>query len=291
MIVFLYPIAYSASEIHLLIVFYFYKIAMITFCTNCTKSSGKAIALFLSFFLLLGIQKSYAGSFTASGSTLSLDLNVASQLVTVVSTGTTYTFTLSGGATNTWTGTTSASVTVSGAVLTVTATGLSTFSVFNITDSQAGTAMTFATSGANIYTDQINITLDNTPGAVTFNGNTSFTGSNGLSITTSMYIIFPNASKLTTVDGDITLDANTQATPSSFLFSGIKVDGAIVEITGTGILTMTARGGSGTAGSYNNKGIAVVNGGTIKGGTTGTMNLLGRGFTGETGSIQAQGVL
>lgn len=107
-----------------------------------------------------------AGSFTASGSTLTIDLDVASQLVTVVSTGTTYTFTLSGGATNSWTGTTSTSVSVSGAVLTVTATGLSTFETINITDSQTGTMVTFATSGANAYSDHFNITLDNTPGAV-----------------------------------------------------------------------------------------------------------------------------
>jgi len=115
------------------------------------------ITLMVMAMLFFG-NKTYAGSFTASGTTLTLDLNVANQFVTVVSTGTTYTFTLSNGATNTWTGTTSSSVSVSGNVLTVTATGLSTFGTINITDSQTGTGVTFNTSGANAYADNINVT-------------------------------------------------------------------------------------------------------------------------------------
>ena len=63
------------------------------FCRHLTW-----IALILTGFCSTRV---LAGSFTASGSNLSIDLNVAGQLVTVVSTGTTYTFTLSGGATNT----------------------------------------------------------------------------------------------------------------------------------------------------------------------------------------------
>jgi hypothetical protein len=110
------------------------------------KKSKLLCVLFL--FLLCGIHETRAGDFTASGSTLTLDLNVANQLVSVVSNGTSYTFTLSGGATNTWSGTTSSSVSVSGAVLTVTSTGLSTFNTINITDSQTGNGVTFNTSGS-----------------------------------------------------------------------------------------------------------------------------------------------
>jgi hypothetical protein len=251
----------------------------------------RKIAFLLSFLAFFVNHQSYAGSFTASGSTLTLNLNVASQLVTVVSTGSTYTFTLSGGATNTWSGTTSSSVTVSGAVLTVTATGLGTFSAISITDSQTGCRVVFATSGTNAYSDSFFITLDNTPGAVTFNGNSSFTGSNGISITTSMYISFASASNLTSVNGNIYLSANMQATPSSFLFSGISVDNAKIEVTGTGVLSMAARGGTGVANYYLNKGIAVINGGVVKGGTMGTITIEGRGYTGVAGNQYGQGVL
>jgi hypothetical protein len=256
------------------------------------KRSRLLYFLLCFIFLGSGIQQSRAGNFTASGTTLTLDLDVASQLVTVVSTGTTYTFTLSGGTTNTWTGTTSANITVSGAVLTVTATGLSTFSTIDITDSQTGNAVTFNTSGANTYSDNINVTLDNTPGAVTFNGASSFSGTNAINVTTSMYIKFEAASGLTTVDGNLTLDANTQTTPNNFAFSGIAVNAATVQVTGTGVLSMRARGGSTGAGnSYLNKGIVVYGGGQVKGGTTGTATIEGWGYTGLAGTIQAQGVV
>ena len=74
----------------------------------------KHISTFLVMFLLFISNATYAGSFTASGGTLTLDLDVAGQLVGVVSTGTNFNFTLSGGATNAWSGTTSFSVSVSG---------------------------------------------------------------------------------------------------------------------------------------------------------------------------------
>jgi hypothetical protein len=252
----------------------------------------KCINTFMVTAMLFFGSKTYAGSFTASGTTLTLDLDVASQLVTVVSTGTTYTFTLSGGATNTWTGTTSSSVSVSGVVLTVTATGLSTFGTINITDSQTGNAVTFNNSGANAYSDNINITLNNSPGAVTFNGASSFSGNNAINVTTSMYITFAVASGLSTVNGNLTLDANTQATPNNFAFSGIAVNAATVQVTGTGVMSMRARGGStGSSTLFLNKGIVVYAGGQVKGGTTGTATFEGWGYTGLSGTTGAQGVV
>ena len=90
-----------------------YKIIEFLRKSTC-RGLPKHISTFLVMFLLCFSNATYAGSFTASGSTLTLDLDVAGQLVTVASSGTTFTFTLSGGATNTWTGTTSYSVSVSG---------------------------------------------------------------------------------------------------------------------------------------------------------------------------------
>ena len=226
-----------------------------------------------------------AATRSKSGTTLNIDLNVANQVVTVVSTGTTYTFTLSGGATNTWTGSGTGTVV---ATTKLTVTPGTTYDSINITDSATGTAVTFATSGVKTYVDDFNVTLDNAPGAVTFNGASSFTGAFGLSITTARNITFASASSLSLVNGNLTLDANTQETPTAMLFSGIMVNNATVTTTGSGITTMRARGGTG--GTDQNKGIAVISGGRITGGTTGTMTLEGKGFTGVNGPKEGQGI-
>ncbi len=113
------------------------------------------------------------------------------------------------------------------------------------------------------------MTLDNASGAVTFNGASSFTGAFGLSITTARNIDFASASSLSLVNGNLTLDANTQETPTAMLFSGIMVDNATITTTGSGITTLRARGGTGPSVSFLNKGIAVTGGGSITGGTTG----------------------
>jgi len=185
----------------------------------------------------------FAGTFTAGEGTLTLDLDVANQLVSVVSNGTTYTFTLSGGATNTWTSSTSTNVSFTDSVLTVTPTKRNTFGNINFTDSQTGNAVTFNTSGTNVFANNFIITLDNTPGVVTFNGTTHFSDSNAIHVTTSTCIKFAVASSLSTVNGNLTLDVNTQSIPNDYAFSGIKVDGATVVVTGTGVLSMRARGG------------------------------------------------
>ncbi|NQX02077.1 cadherin-like domain-containing protein [bacterium] len=252
----------------------------------CLASPRAAFLSLVCCGALLG--SAQAATRSASGTTLNIDLNVANQVVTVVSTGTTYTFTLSGGATNTWAGSGTGTVV---ATTKLTVTPGTTYNAINLTDSATGTAVTFATSGVNAYVDDFNVTLDNTPGAVTFNGSSSFTGAFGLRITTARNIAFASASSLSLVNGNLTLDANTQVTPTAMLFSGILVDNATVTTTGSGITTLRARGGTGSNASYWNKGIAVIGGGSITGGTTGTMTLEGRGFAGVTGPVEGQGVL
>ena len=66
----------------------------------------KHMIALLVIAMLFFSKNTNAGAFTASGSTLTLDLNVASQLPGVVANGTTYSFTLGGGATNARPGTT-----------------------------------------------------------------------------------------------------------------------------------------------------------------------------------------
>src|SRR5262245_18709511 len=121
-------------------------------------------------------------TFGELGATLNLDLNVANEAISIVSGGTSYTLTLNTG--NPWRGTDSANVTGNGsATLTVTGAGLSAFTAINLTDSNTGTAVTFADSGANAYGDALTVTLDNSPGVVTFTGASRF-DANALTVTT-----------------------------------------------------------------------------------------------------------
>jgi hypothetical protein len=170
--------------------------------------------------------------------------------------------------------------------LTVNATGLATYDTFNITDSAAGTAVTFGDSGVSTYADNFNVTLDGAgglPGAVTFTGASSFTGANALAVITSAYITFSSGAVLSTVNGSLTLDANTQATPSSFNNHGVYVNNATVQATGTGVVTVRGRSGQGASTSYH--GVFVASGGKIVGGTTGSLTVQGWGAgTGSAGN-------
>jgi hypothetical protein len=228
-----------------------------------------------------------ASTFSASGTTLNIDLDVPSQTLTVVSTGSTYTFTLSNVANITWTGSGTGTA-VAGAVLTVTPG--TTYDTINLTDSATGVLINFNNSTANAYGDHFNVTLDNAPSALTFNGASSFTGAFGLSITTARRIDFASGSSLSLVNGNLTLDANTQVVPTAMTYSGIMVNNATINTTGSGITTLRARGGNGSALNFTNKGIAVIGGGSITGGTTGTMTIEGRSFAGVDGQVQGQGV-
>ena len=229
-----------------------------------------------------------AGTFSASGTTLNIDINAPNLTLTVVSTGSSYTFTLSNQAViQPWTGSGTGTA-VAGAVLTVTPG--TTYDTINLTDSAIGTRVFFNNSTANAYGDHFNVTLDNAPYGVTFNGASSFTGAFGLSITTARNIDFASGSSLSLVNGNLTLDANTQVVPTAMTSSGIMVNNATITTTGSGITTLRARGGNGAASGFFNKGIAVIGGGSITGGTTGTMTIEGRSFAGVDGQVQGQGV-
>ncbi|MDA1016747.1 MAG: hypothetical protein O3A00_20105, partial [Planctomycetota bacterium] len=179
--------------------------------------------------------RSLLSAFSASGATLDINLT-AGESLQIVSAGTSYTLTSSG----TWSGTTSSSVSTSGSTLTVTSAGLTAFSTINVTDSGSGAAVTFNNSGANAYGDSFNVTLDNaTPGAVTFNGTSQFTGSAGLSVVTAGNILL-NSSPITTSGGDVSLIAS----------NGVTLSGAAADVTtGGGMFTVDADSddnGSGT---------------------------------------------
>lgn len=183
----------------------------------------------------------FAPTFAESGATLTLTLSAVNESVSIVSNGTSYTFTSN----NLWSGTNSANVTGNGTTtLTVTTAGLAAFSQISITDAAvAGTRVTFNNSGANAYTDNFDIVLDD-PGAgqITFNGTTSFTGANTLSAFTSRNILVNSGARVTTADGDLTLLVNQQATPTAAPFIGVVVNGSLVGTTGAGNVTVKGKG-------------------------------------------------
>jgi len=150
-------------------------------------------------------------TFAEAGAILNLDLDTAGEVVSIVSNGTSYTLSLIGG---TWTGMNSVNVTGNGtATLNVTTAGLAAFNTMNLDDSAAGTAATFANSGANSYSDTFNVTLDDAAaGAINFNGATRFTGGASLSASTSRNIAVNSGATLSVAGGNLSLSANQQAT-------------------------------------------------------------------------------
>jgi hypothetical protein len=91
-------------------------------------------------------------------------------------------------------------------------------------------------------------------------------------------------------NGNLRMDINTQAVPRVLNYSGLMVNNATIQTTGNGTTNITARGGVGSVSTFLNKGVAVVEGGKILGGTTGTMTITGYGYTGVDGGVQGQGV-
>ncbi|MEI6236580.1 MAG: choice-of-anchor D domain-containing protein, partial [Planctomycetota bacterium] len=87
---------------------------------------------------------------------------------------------------------------------------------------------------------------------------------------------------LTTVNGNLTLSANQGGTPTAGNFVGIDVNAAIIQATGTGIVTVQGKGGDGAGGLQ--VGVQVRNGGTIRGGATGASTVItGTGGAGSGG--------
>lgn len=146
--------------------------------------------------------------------------------------------------------------------------------------------ITFA-SNANLNVDLQDD--DATPGtdSITLaSGDLALTGTGGAVLKCSQSVNLTTGGSLTTVNGPITLEANQQSTPEAGGFSGLNIQGSsLIEITGTGVLSVKCRGGDGSS-SY---GVSMITGSSIIGGTTGTMTVEGRG--GATTSVsQGTGV-
>lgn len=188
----------------------------------------------------------------------------ANEAIQIASNANSYAITLASG---TWSGPNDGNVSASGATLTVTSTGQIAFSTgIDITDDSGsgggtGTSVSFIDSGFNAYLNNFTIDLHNSPAfpGLAFSGNSSF-GSNTLNATVSTSIVVNSGANVSTTSGDITLNANQQATPTSGNFAGININNATIAST-TGAITLKGKGGN--SGS-NNYGVDIQGGGNVQ---------------------------
>ena len=178
-------------------------------------------------------------SFADSGTSLSLVLGT-NENVAITSTGSTYSLSL--GATGTWSGTNDTNVTGNGSsTLTVTNSGLTAFTAgINITDagSGGGDAVVFNDSTTSTYANSFSITLVNsssgasTPG-LAFNGATTFSSNSTLTASVNGDVIINSGATLTTYSGTVSLLATGANAP-------LTVNGNLISRYGT--LTLQATG-------------------------------------------------
>lgn len=166
--------------------------------------------------------------------------------------------------------------TIAGAVSTSSAAALS---FGNSTTIQTGAGVSFNHGVTMAANKSLTVTAlgtsNGTIGLTTANADLSATGTGSISLTTARDISMLNGSSITTVNGALTLSANQQVTPTSGFFTGLKVNGGLVQVTGTGALTVAARGGDDFNGQL--PGIDVTFSGAIVGGTSGTATIQGLG--------------
>ncbi len=210
-------------------------------------------------------------TFTDSGATLNLVLNVANTSAAIVSGGTNYTVTLTG---DTWSGTNDAKVTGNGtAALTVTAAGIAAFtSQISLVDAAAGgDSVTFNDSGVNAYANNLSVNLSNAAaGSIQFNGTTSFLGTSTLTASTTDSISVNSGATVQTTAGNLTLTA-TGAVAGNYV--GININGGTVQ-SGTGGVRLQGTGGNTANGNY---GVLVFGGGKVQTTGSGTVTVQGTG--------------
>ena len=136
---------------------------------------------------------------------------------------------------------------------------------------QLQTSITFL-SGANLDVDLQNDAGGAGLDTVTISNNVlmPLLGTGSATIKCSRSITVGTSSQLTTVNGNLTLEANQQAVASVGSFTGITLSGgALVQASGTGQVTVKGRTGD----SPGQHGVVLNGGASISGGTTGTLNV------------------
>lgn len=121
----------------------------------------------------------------------------------------------------------------------------------------------------------------NTVNFSTSSSDVVLSGTGSASITTARDIALASGASLTTVNGNLTLSANQQGSPTSGAFVGVDINGGTVQSTGSGSVTVSGKGGDvGTSGvDARRYGVELRNNGHILGGTSGTCLVQGTGGT------------
>ena len=100
------------------------------------------------------------------------------------------------------------------------------------------------------------------------NANLAMTGAGNATLKASRNIALASGSSIQTVNGSLTLEANQQTTATAGNFVGVDLSAALVEVTGTGALSIKGRGGNDNSG--NQYGVWAQLGADIVGGTAGS---------------------
>jgi fibronectin-binding autotransporter adhesin len=138
-------------------------------------------------------------------------------------------------------------------------------------------------SGPVTLTSNKNLTA-NASGTISLTTATSdlaTSGTGAISLTTARDIAIVSGSSITTVNGNLSLLANQQGSPTTGDFAGISVTGGLIQATGVGSVTVRGKGGNASTGSQ--YGVQVLSGGDILGGTGGLLFVEGTGGA-STGS-------
>ena len=135
--------------------------------------------------------------------------------------------------------TTGGGATPAGAALTLAAVSGASHSL-NLTAGTGG-GLTFNGAVSNVGG------LTATAGAINVNGAITAASAGAVSLTATSGIFV--SAGIATTNGNLTLSANEQATPTSGNFIGVNVSGAKVESTGTGVVNVSGRGGDDGSGS------------------------------------------
>lgn len=102
------------------------------------------------------------------------------------------------------------------------------------------------------------------------------TGDGDFSATAIRMITLGNLARITTVNGNLDLSANQQMIATSGSFIGVNVNGGTIQSTGTGVVTVSGRGGD--AAAMGQTGVSIMAGGQILGGTAdGSLTITGTG--------------
>jgi autotransporter-associated beta strand protein len=118
---------------------------------------------------------------------------------------------------------------------------------------------------------------DPTPGIddVSVNGALITSGTGTVDVRASEDVIINSAGRLQTQNGNLTVEANQQATSTATEHDGVVVDGGTIESTGSGNVVVKGRGGEGAFDVM--YGVIVWNGGKVLATGTGTVTVEGTG--------------